>query len=62
MANSTMPKLNADDPMAGMAHSEVHYFNRQAENWFDIELAASIANICIVTTIMVQFYLADSLP
>jgi hypothetical protein len=32
MANSTVPKLSADDPMAGMTHSEVHYFNRQVEH------------------------------
>lgn len=25
---SAQPKLNAEDPMAGMAHSEAHYFNR----------------------------------
>ena len=55
MANSTLPKLNADDPMAGMAHSEVHYFNRQANIKFGIELVANIANIHIATTIMVSF-------
>ena len=55
MANSTLPKLNADDPMAGMAHSEVHYFNRQAKSQFGTELVANIANIHIATTIMVSF-------
>lgn len=30
MTTITIPKLSADDPMAGMTHSEVHYFNRYA--------------------------------
>jgi protein arginine N-methyltransferase 1 len=30
-AAAAQPALKADDPMAGMAHSEAHYFNRFVE-------------------------------